>query len=187
MQSPFDFIVKPLNGKRYDNTKEVGGIELIVSTSEEDYRFSNRYAEVIEVPLRYKGPIAKGDTLLVHHNAFKFYNDMKGRQKSGRSFFRDDLFFIESDQFFMYKRDGVWYPYDRYCFVRPVAAIESYVKKPFTNEPLMGEMVYPNEYLISKGVKAGDQVCFKPDSEYEFKVDDETLYRIFDHQITIVL
>ena len=72
MQSPFDFIVKPVNGKRYDNTKEVGGIELIVSTSEEDYRFSNRYAEVIEVPLRYKGPIAKGDTLLVHHNAFKF-------------------------------------------------------------------------------------------------------------------
>lgn len=187
MQSPFDFIVKPVNGKRYDNTKQVGGIELIVSTSEEDYRFSNRYAEVIEVPLRYKGPIQKGDTLLVHHNAFKFYNDMKGRQRSGRSFFRDDVFFIEPDQFFMYKRDGKWYPYDRYCFVRPVAAIDSYIKKPFTNEPLMGEMVYPNEYLISKGVKAGDKVCFKPDSEYEFKVDDETLYRIFDHQITIVL
>lgn len=187
MQSPFDFIVKPVNGKRYDNTKQVGGIELIVSTSEEDYRFSNRYAEVIEVPLRYKGPIQKGDTLLVHHNAFKFYNDMKGRQRSGRSFFRDDVFFIEPDQFFMYKRDGKWYPYDRYCFVRPVAAIDSYIKKPFTNEPLMGEMVYPNEYLISKGIKAGDKVCFKPDSEYEFKVDDETLYRIFDHQITIVL
>lgn len=187
MQSPFDFIVKPVNGKRYDNTKQVGGIELIVSTSEEDYRFSNRYAEVIEVPLRYKGPIQKGDTLLVHHNAFKFYNDMKGRQRSGRSFFRDDVFFIEPDQFFMYKRDGKWYPYDRYCFVRPVVAIDSYIKKPFTNEPLMGEMVYPNEYLLSKGIKAGDKVCFKPDSEYEFKVDDETLYRIFDHQITIVL
>ena len=187
MQSPFDFIVKPLNGKRYDNTKEVGGIELIVSTSEEDYRFSNRYGEVIEVPLRYKGKIAKGDILLVHHNAFKFYNDIKGRQKSGRSFFRDDLFFIEPDQFFMYKHDGQWYPYDRYCFVRPVAAIDSYVKKPFTHEPLMGEMVYPNEYLTTQGVKAGDKVCFKPDSEYEFKVDDETLYRVFDHQITMVL
>ena len=187
MQSPFDFIVKPLNGKRYDNTKEVGGIELIVSTSEEEHKFSNRYGEVIEVPLRYEGPIAKGDILLVHHNAFKFYNDMKGRQKSGRSFFRDDLFFIEPDQFFMYKRDGVWYPYSRYCFVRPIAAIDSYVKKPFTHEPLMGEMVYPNEYLIAKGVKPGDKVCFKPDSEYEFNVDDETLYRIFDHQITIVL
>jgi co-chaperonin GroES (HSP10) len=51
----------------------------------------------------------------------------------------------------------------------------------------MGEMVYPNEYLATQGVKAGDKVCFKPDSEYEFKVDDETLYRVFDHQITMVL
>jgi hypothetical protein len=30
-------------------------------------------------------------------------------------------------------------------------------------------------------------VCFKPDSEYEFDVDGEKLYRIFDHQITMTL
>jgi hypothetical protein len=187
MQSPFNLIVKPLNGARYNNTKEVAGLQLIINTSEEDYKFSNRYAEVIEVPYKYDGPIEVGDTLLVHHNVFKFYNDMKGRQKSGRSFFRDDVFLIDADQFFMYKHDGQWNTYDRYCFIRPIAAIDSYIKKPFTDEPLMGEMVYPNEYLISQGVKAGDKVCFKPDSEYEFDVDGEKLYRIFDHQITMVL
>lgn len=187
MQSPFDFIVKPIDGKRYNNTKEVGGIELIVNTSEEDYKFSNRQAEVIEVPYKYDGPIQKGDTLLVHHNVFKFYNDMKGRRKSGRSFFRDDIFFIEPDQFFLYKRDGKWHTYNRYCFVKPIPAIESYIKKPFTNEPLMGEMVYPNAYLLEQGIRAGDKVCFKPDSEYEFEVDGEKLYRMFDHQITMVL
>ena len=90
MKSPFYFIVKPMKGKRYDNTKSIGGIDFIVSTSEEDHRFSNRYAEVIETPLRYSGPIQVGDTLLVHHNVFKFYNDMRGRQKSGKSFFKDD-------------------------------------------------------------------------------------------------
>jgi hypothetical protein len=98
MRSPFYFIAKPVNGKRYDNTKMFGSVELIVSTSEEDHKFSNRFAEVVELPLGYKGPIRIGYTLLVHHNVFKFYNDMKGRQKSGKSFFRDDLFFIESDQ-----------------------------------------------------------------------------------------
>ena len=77
MQSPFYFIVKPMNGKRYDNTKNIGGIDFIVSTSEEDHKFSNRFAEVVEVPLGYKGPIQSGDTLLVHHNAFKFYNDVR--------------------------------------------------------------------------------------------------------------
>lgn len=187
MRSPFYFIVKPMNGKRYDNTKDIGGIDLIVSTSEEDHKFSNRYAEVIELPLGYKGPIQQGDTLLVHHNAFKFYNDMKGRQKSGKSFFKDDLFFIETEQFYLYKNEGKWKTYDRYCFVKPVPVTESYIKKPFSNEPLMGIMKYPNEYLLSRGIRSGDMVCFTPDSEYEFIVDEETLYRIYDHQITIKL
>lgn len=187
MRSPFYFIAKPVNGKRYDNTKEIGGIDFIVSTSEEDHKFSNRFAEVVELPLNYTGAIQKGDTLLVHHNVFKFYNDVRGRQKSGKSFFKDDLFFIEPDQFFMYKQGSTWNAYDRYCFVKPIGVTESYIKKPFSEEPLMGIMKYPNEYLSSKGIKSGDMVCFSPDSEYEFTVDDEKLYRMYDHQITIKL
>lgn len=187
MRSPFNFIVKPESGTRYNNTKEIGGIDLIVNTSEEDHKFSNRHAIVVEVPNKYDGPIRPGDTLLVHHNVFKFYNDMKGRQKSGRSFFRDDVFLIDPDQFFLYKQDGKWHTYDRYCFVKPIPATESYIKKPFTNEPLMGEMRFPNAYLVSQGIRPGDKVCFKPDSEYEFEVDGKKLYRMYDHQITMVL
>lgn len=187
MRSPFFFIAKPVGGKRYSNTKDFGGIELIVSTSEEDYKFSNRFAEVVELPLGYKGPIEPGDTLLVHHNVFKYYNDMKGRQKSGKSFFKDDLFFIESEQFYMFKKGSSWNAYDRYCFVKPIPPAESHIKKPFSEEPLMGIMKYPNEYLLERGIKEGDMVCFSPDSEYEFTVDEEKLYRMYDHQITIKL
>lgn len=187
MKSPFYFIVRPVNGKRYDNTKDMEGTEFILSTSEEDHKFSNRYAEVIELPVGYTGPISIGDTLLVHHNAFKFYNDMKGRQKSGKSFFKDDLFFIEADQFFMFRKIAFWYAYDKYCFVRPIPATKYYIGKFLSEEPLMAQMVYPNEYLLSKGIKKGDVVCFTPDSEYEFTVDGEKLYRMYDHQITIKL
>jgi hypothetical protein len=187
MQSPFYFIATPVMGRRYDNTKEIAGIEFITSTSEEDHRFSNRQAIVMEVPLGYDGAITKGDILLVHHNAFKFYNDIKGRQKSGKSFFKDNLFFIEVDQFFMYKHNDVWYAYDRYCFVKPIPPEKSIIGKPIKEEPLMGIMKYPNEFLIKMGVKSGDKICFKPDSEYEFMVDGEKLYRMFDHQITMVL
>ena len=187
MKSPFYFIAKPVNGKRYDNTRDIGGIDFIVSTSEEDHKFSNRYAKVIELPVGYTGPISIGDTLLVHHNVFKFYNDMRGRQKSGKSFFKDDLFFIETDQFFMYKKGSIWNAYDKYCFVKPIPATESYIKKPFSEEPLMGKMAYPNEYLLSQGIEKGDVVCFTPDTEYEFTVDGEKLYRMYDHQITMKL
>jgi hypothetical protein len=187
MRSPFYFVVSPLNGKRYDNTREMSGVEIVVSTSEEDHKFSNRFAEVLELPVKYDGPIEKGDILLVHHNAFKFYNDMRGRQRSGRSFFRDDVFLIDSEQFFLYKKGSTWNAYDKYCFVKPIPAVDSYIKKPFSEEPLMGIMKYPNDYLLSRGVKAGDHVCFSPDSEYEFEVDGEKLYRMYDHQITIKL
>lgn len=187
MQSPFYFIVNPLNDNRYNNTKNIGGVDVIVNTSEEEHKFSNRYAVVVEVPLGYTGPIKVGDTLLVHHNAFKFYNDIKGRRKSGRSFFRDNVFFIDSEQFFMYKNENGWNAYDRYCFVRRLPATDYYVKKSYTYEPMMGKMAYPNEYLKSKGVLPGDIVCFTPESDYEFDVDGEIMYRLYDHQITMAL
>ena len=52
MQSPDRFIVRPLKGKRYNNTKEIEGLEFITSTSEEDFTASNREAEVISVPIK---------------------------------------------------------------------------------------------------------------------------------------
>ena len=187
MRSVDQFIVKPLKGRRYNNTKKIGGIEFIVSTSQEDFKFSNREALVISTPLKYNGPIEKGDILLVHHNVFKFYNDIKGRQKSGKSFFRDDIFFIDSEQFFMYKKNNKWHSYDRYCFVEPISPENSFIMKPTREEPLMGIMRYPNKYLKSKGIEKGDKVSFTPDSEYEFRLEDKKLYRIYDHQITMKL
>lgn len=187
MRSPNQFIVTPFKGKRYNNTKDVGGIDLIISTSEEDHTSSNRYAEVVATPLSYKGGIKKGDTLLVHHNVFKFYNDMRGRRQSGKSFLKEDMFLVDPDQFYMYKNENGWNSYDRYCFVKPVPTEESYIFKPFSEEPLVGEMKYPNEYLLSKGVNAGDRISFKPESEYEFTVDGEKLYRMYDHQVTMLV
>jgi len=187
MRSPFYFIVKPLDDKRHTNTKDIDGMDFITSTSEENHMASNRQGVVVATPLGYDGEIEVGDLLLVHHNVFKFYNDMKGRQKSGKSFFKDDLFFIEDDQFFMYKHNDQWVCHDRYCFVKPVPVEESFIMKLGKEEPLIGIMKYPNKYLSSQGVNSGDRISFKPNSEYEFTVDDEKLYRMFDHQITMKL
>tara|TARA_R100001198_G_scaffold90936_1_gene68671 strand:+ start:472 stop:1038 length:567 start_codon:yes stop_codon:yes gene_type:complete len=188
MKSPTDFIVTPVNNRRYNNTKKIGGIDFIVSSSQEDHKFSNREAIVIETPLGYTGPIKKGDTLLVHHNVFKYYNDMYGRQKSGRSFFKDDIFLIDREQFFLYKNNNEWKTYDRYCFVKPIPVVQDmYIEKNCAFQQLTGKMQYANKYLQEQGIKNGDIVCFTPQSEYEFYVDGELLYRIYDHQITIKL
>tara|TARA_R100001480_G_scaffold153390_1_gene156446 strand:- start:302 stop:841 length:540 start_codon:yes stop_codon:yes gene_type:complete len=179
--------VEPVQGKRYNNTKNISGIDFITSTSEEDFTVSNRKGIVISVPLNYKGPVKVGDILLVHHNVFKYYNDMKGRQQSGKSFFKDNLFFVDNSQFFMYNHNNQWISHDKYCFVRPIKKQKSFMFKRGKEEPLMGEMIYPNEYILSHGIKPGALVSFQPDTEYEFNVDGEKLYRMYDHQITMLI
>ena len=187
MRSPYLFIAKPLDNKRYNNTKKIADVDFITSTSEENHMASNRMAAVISTPITYNGPIKKGDILLVHHNVFKFYNDMQGRRKSGRSFFMEDMFFIEPDQFYLYHNGTKWNTHNRYCFIKPLPPEDYYMYKGVKEEPLVGAVKYSNDYLESQGIYTGDKVTFKPESEYEFEVDGEKLYRMFDHQITIKL
>ena len=186
MKSPFDFVVEP-KGSRYNNTKKVGDKDLIVNTEIFNHQFVNREAIVKSIPTAFKTDIKPGDTIIVHHNVFKYYNDMKGRRKSGKSFLRDNIFFLDPDQFFAYKKGDKWYGYDRYCFIKSIPPIDSYIFKPLSREPLMGEMVILNEGLKEKGVKVGDRVCYKPHQDYEFVVDEQVLYRMYDHSIVAVL
>ena len=187
MKSPHGFICKPVKGSRYKNTKEIGGINFITNVSEESAKHSNREALVVELPSHYKGPIKKGDTLIVHHNVFKYYNDMKGARRSGNSYLGDGLFLVDHFKLYGYKNAKGLHAVDKYCFVKPVKTIESWIHKPFSEEPLMGEMVALNDYLKYQGIRKGDLVSFTPDSEYEFNIDGQKLYRVFDHQITMQL
>ena len=186
MRSPFQFIVRPRDTKRYDNIRKYGDIDFIVSASQEDHKFSNRYAEVVSAPAGYNGPIKAGDTLIVHHNVFKFYYDMYGRQKSGKSFFHDDLFFLDEDQFFLYKsKDGEWNTHSKYCFVKPAETKNKFISDGASEEHLFGIVRYSNDELRALGVFEGDEVVYEPDVEYEFYVDGERLYRLFTANIAI--
>jgi len=187
MQSPHYFIVSPINNRRYDNIKKIGEIDFITSTSEEDHKSSNRFAKVIEVPLNYKGDIKKGATMVVHHNVFKFYNDMYGRRKSGKSFLKENLFLLDYDQFFLYKNNDQWIGHDKYCFVKPSDKKESIFAKSGSKEPLVGTIKYINKELLNLGLKVGDEIVYKPESEYEFIIDDEVLYRMMTNHITLKL
>ena len=71
MKSPYCFIVKPVDGRRYDNIRTYEGKEFIISTSQEDHTVSNRFAEVLARPTYYSGPVKVGDIVIVHHNVFR--------------------------------------------------------------------------------------------------------------------
>lgn len=51
MRSLDCFIVKPLGGKRYNNTEDIDGKEFILSSSQEDHTVTNREAVVFALPM----------------------------------------------------------------------------------------------------------------------------------------
>ena len=78
----------------------------------------------------------------------------------------------------MYKNNSKWYAVEPFCFVAPLPATETYIYKPFSDEPLMGVMEYTCSSIEKHGIKKGDIVTFTPDSEYEFRFNEQKLYRI---------
>lgn len=176
MKSPFYFIVRPVDGKRYDNVMNVNGADFIVSTSIEDHKVVNRFGEVIEVPMFYKGPIKKGDTLVVHHNVFRIYYDQSGNERSNLSHYKDDIYLIDDQQFFLYKTPGEdWNAPYPYCFVSPIEARDTLIKSEDHLQALEAVVEYIPE---NDSVKKGDLVSFQPHMEYEFTIDNRLLYRM---------
>ena len=89
MNSLYDFIVKPV-GEKYSNTVKIDGKDLVVNTKIENWKFVNRLAEVVQVPLAFNTGIKKGDKVLIHQNVFRTFYDMRGEKKRSRSFLKDD-------------------------------------------------------------------------------------------------
>ena len=90
MKSVFDFIVEPL-GQRYNNEIKVGDKSLIINTKLESFKSVNNIAKVIQVPLAYKTVIKKGDKVMIHHNVFRRFYNIKGKEINSKSYFKDNL------------------------------------------------------------------------------------------------
>ena len=177
MKSVYNFVVTP-KGDRYNNTKEVDGGKLILNTEIFNHQYVNREAIVVSTPMVGQTDIKPGDTVIVHHNVFRRWHDVKGREKNSRSYFNESTYFIAQDQIFLYKRDDEWKAPKGYCFVMPLKATDQFNIE--SEKPLQGIVKYSDGT-----VKVGDLIGFRPSSEYEFVVDSERLYRVLSNFITI--
>lgn len=182
MRSLYSFIVEPKEG-RYTNNKKIGDKELVLNSSIGNHEFVNREGIVLETPSLEKTGIRKGDTVIVHHNVFRRFYDIRGEEKNSKSYFEDNKYFVYPDQIFLYKRNGKWYAPEGYCFVKPIKKLTGLDNN--AEEPLMGVIKYLDKSMIKNGIKENDLVGFKPNSEYEFIVDGERMYRVLSNFITI--
>jgi hypothetical protein len=177
MKSVYDFVVTP-KGERYNNTKKLDGGELILNTEIYNHQYVNREAIVVSTPIIGDTDIEIGSTVLVHHNVFRRWHNVKGVEKNSRSYFDESTYFIGEDQIFLYKRDSKWTCPKGYCFVAPLKAVDQFNIE--SEKPLQGIVKYSDGT-----VEVNDLVGFRPSSEYEFIVDGERLYRVKSNFITI--
>ena len=182
MRSVYNFVVKP-KGERYNNKKKIGDSELIINTEIYNHQYVNREAIVISTPIIGDTDIKPGDEVIIHHNVFRRWHNVKGEEKNSRSYFDESTYLINYDQIFLLKycnsfSDDRWYAPPGYCFIKPLKA-----KDPFNidlERPFMGIVKYSDGT-----VEVNELVGFRPSSEYEFVIDKERLYRVLSNFITI--
>ena len=168
-----DFIIEPI-GNRYNNSVRVDEKELILNTEVFNHQYINRLAKVIATPLLFQSPIKVGDEVIVHHNVFRRWHDVKGRERNSRSYWKEDKYIVSQDQIYLYNNKAM----PGYSFVKPIKSNNKLTNN--AEQPLVGVIKYTDgEFNIN------DLVGFTPNSEYEFVINGERLYRVMNKFITI--
>ena len=177
MKSVYNFVVKPI-GKRYNNVKKVGDKELIINTEIFNHQYVNRQATVISKPIIGDTDIDIGSDVILHHNVFRRWHNVKGIEKNSKSYFNEDTYIVQPDQIFLYKKFWQWHSPKGFCWVKPIKNKDKYANSE-TQENI-GIIKYTDGSF-----KVNDLIGFTPQSNYEFVIDGELLYRVYTKFITI--
>lgn len=178
MKTIHDYLIAPA-GERYNNVNESG---LIINTEMQNHVYVNREAIILSTPAMADSTELKvGDKILVHHNIFRRFRDVYGKEKNSRAYFKEDKFICPLDQIYMVDRGNGWEALPGYTFVQPIK--ETNVFSANKEVEQFGIVAYAdkNEPLVNKN----DIVAFAPGSEFEFVVDQKKVYRIKSYNITM--
>jgi len=177
MKSVYNFVVKPI-GERYNNVKKIGDKELIINTEIFNHQYVNRQATVISKPIIGDTDIDVGSDVILHHNVFRRWYNVKGIEKNSKNYFNENTYIVYPDQIFLYKKFWKWYSPKGFCWVKPIKNKDKYVNSE-TQENI-GIIKYTDGSF-----DVNDLVGFTPISNYEFVIDGELLYRVYTKFITI--
>jgi len=181
----------------YKNEVEVTeGITFTVNSTIESVENINRVAKVIQSPSFTT--LEEGDEVIVHHNIARKRNGNSGDEEVSHFHIEGNKYFVPFSEIFMVKKKGS----PDFEVLTPYVFVEAIQKKEekqgyFTlnsnesnshkgMEKLVGIMAYPNEELISQGVKVGDKVIFRPYSEYEFNINNKKYYKMSTKDILAI-
>ena len=102
MKSPYCYIVEPKHG-RSSAKKDIEGKELILNTELQNHQYVSRHGVILNTPLVGVTPIVAGDEVIVHHNIFRRWHNIKGIEKNSSGYIEEDLYSCQIDQVYAYK------------------------------------------------------------------------------------
>ena len=116
--------------------------------------------------------------MLLHHNVFRRWHNVKGVEKNSRSYLSEGEYLISQDQMFMYDKGDGWQAVKGFTFVKPLKSKNRYSLE--REKPLVGIVKYSDGTFLPTQL-----VGFSPGDEFEFIVDGERLYRVMNKFINI--
>ena len=171
MRGLFKFIVKP-KGKLYNNTKKVNDTSLILNNNISEHKYVNRNAIVVQTPKGFETPINIGDEIIIHHNVFRRWYDQQGKERSSSSYFKDNLYFVQIDQIYLYKVNNKWEALPGFTFVKPIEEDNDFYFFQKENSSV-GIVKYSDGSF-----DIDELIGFHPNVNHEFIIDGELLYKI---------
>ena len=177
MQSVFNYLVSP-KGNRTVGFKKIEGQTLLLNTDLQNHSYTNRVGTILNLPLVGNEELKEGDDVIVHHNVFRRFRDVRGNEKDSKNYLSEDVYTIQADQIYAFKRNGEWKALKGFCFVKPIK--EDKMFSVDFEKPLIGIVKLGNDEIEKESL-----VGFKPNSEYEFVIEGQRLYRVPTNSITI--
>ena len=178
MHSVFNYLVEP-KGSRTTGVKKIEGQTLLLNTDLQNHEYSNRIGKLLSLPLvNVYNELREGDDVIVHHNIFRRFRDVRGQEKNSKNYLSEDIYLVQPDQIYAYKRNNEWKALEGFVFVMPIK--ETKIFSLENERPLIGIVKYSNGDF-----EKNQLIGFRPNSEYEFIIDGQRLYRVPTNSITI--
>ncbi len=176
MQSIYQFLIEPI-GNRYSNEVNVEGKSLIVNSENSNHEYVNRLARVVSCPKVNNTKIKPGDEIIVHHNVFRRWYDVKGQEKNSKAYFSKNLYIVSQDQIFLVKQKGKWSSMSGFTFLQPLQNNDKFSLE--VENPNVGKVVYSDGSFDKNEI-----LGYTPFSHYEFVIDNQRMYRVYNKFIT---
>ena len=182
MRSIYNFIVKPKSGRSTSSVK-IDNSELLLNTELQNHNYVSRHGIILATPMLGKTNVKEGDEVILHHNVFRRFYDIRGEEKNSRSYFKDGLYFVQLNQVYLYKSNEKWKAFGDRCFISPIHNNDDIDAN--LEERLVGILKYGNSSLEALRINEGDLVGYSPFGEFDFVVDGKRLYCMKSNDIVI--